>query len=142
LDDVVAWVDPVHLTQVITNLLTNAAKYGADEVLVSATSSHGRVGISIADNGPGVEPDFVPYLFDRFSRSAAARSGRQRGSGLGLYIVRDLLAANGGTVRYATSLSGGAEFRIDLQATRGETSAQRRGHETSRGADQLSMPGV
>ncbi len=119
LDDVVAWVDPVHLSQVITNLLTNAAKYGADKVILSATSSHGRVVISIADNGPGVEPDFVPYLFDRFSRSAAARSGRQRGSGLGLYIVRDLLAANGGTIRYATSPSGGAEFRIDLHATRG-----------------------
>ena len=139
LDDVVAWVDPVHLSQVITNLLTNAAKYGADKVILSATSSHGRVVISIADNGPGVEPDFVPYLFDRFSRSAAARSGRQRGSGLGLYIVRDLLAANGGTIRYATSRSGGAEFRIDLHATRGAAPAYRRGHGTSRGADQLSQ---
>jgi PAS domain S-box-containing protein len=126
LDDVVAWVDPVHLSQVFTNLLTNAAKYGANKVIISATSSHGRVGISISDNGPGVEPEFVPYLFDRFSRSAAARSGRQRGSGLGLYIVRDLLAANGGTIRYATSPSGGAEFRIDLHATPGAVPAHGR----------------
>ena len=142
LDDVVAWVDPVHLSQVVTNLLTNAAKYGADKVSISATSSRGRVGISISDNGPGVEPDFVPYLFDRFSRSAAARNGRQRGSGLGLYIVRDLLAANGGTIRYTTSHSGGAEFRIDLHATRGATPAPAWTHGTSRGADQLSRPGV
>ncbi len=126
LDDVVAWIDPVHLNQIITNLLTNAAKYGGDKVIVSSTSSQGRVGISIADNGPGVEPDFVPYLFDRFSRSAAVRRGRQRGSGLGLYIVRDLLAANGGTIRYATSRSGGAEFRIDLHAARGAAPAHRR----------------
>ena len=126
LDDVVAWVDPVHLSQIITNLLTNAAKYGGDKVTISSTSSQGRVGISIADNGPGVEPDFVPYLFDRFSRSAAVRGGRQRGSGLGLYIVRDLLAANGGTIRYASSRTGGAEFRIDLHATGGAAPARRR----------------
>ncbi len=121
-----AWVDPVHLNQIITNLLTNAAKYGGDKVIISSTSSHGRVGISIADNGPGVEPDFVPYLFDRFSRSAAVRRGRKRGSGLGLYIVRDLLAANGGTIRYATSRFGGAEFRIDLHAARDAAPAHRR----------------
>jgi len=127
-DDVMAWVDPIHLSQVITNLLTNAAKYGGGKVIMSATSSHSRVSISIADNGPGVEPDFVPHLFERFSRSAAARSGRQRGSGLGLYIVRDLLAANGGTIRYATAQSGGAEFRIDLQAARGAGPSHRPGH--------------
>jgi two-component system phosphate regulon sensor histidine kinase PhoR len=142
LENVVAWVDPVHLSQVITNLLTNAAKYGGDKITVSATSSHGRVSISIADDGPGVEPDFVPYLFDRFSRSAVARAGRQRGSGLGLYIVRDILAANGGTIRYATSQSGGAEFRIDLCAPRGAAPHHRAGHGTSRGAGQLSRHGV
>jgi signal transduction histidine kinase len=126
LDDAVAWVDPVHLNQIITNLLTNAAKYGGDKVVISSTSSQARVSISIADNGPGVEPDFVPFLFDRFSRSAAVRRGRQRGSGLGLYIVRDLLAANGGTIRYATSQMGGAEFRIDLYAARSSVRAHRR----------------
>lgn len=116
LGGVSVWVDPVHLSQVIINLLTNAAKYGGDKVTISATLNEGRVRLSIADNGPGVEPSFVPHLFDRFSRSAAARGGRQRGSGLGLYIVRDVLAANGGTIRYATSQSGGAEFMIDLSA--------------------------
>jgi PAS domain S-box-containing protein len=115
-DEVASWVDPVHLGQVITNLLTNAAKYGGDTVTISAVADKGRVRISIADDGPGVEPSFVPHLFERFSRSAAARSGRQRGSGLGLYIVRDVLAANDGTIRYATSSSGGAEFTLDLGA--------------------------
>lgn len=114
LDDLTAWVDPVHLTQVITNLLTNAVKYGGGAVTISATSRRDRVHITIADNGPGVEPDFIPHLFDRFSRSAAVRSGRQRGSGLGLHIVLDLMAANSGTIRYATSPAGGAAFMIEL----------------------------
>lgn len=115
-EDVEAWVDPVHLNQVITNLLTNAAKYGGDEVTVSAIADQSRVRIVIviADNGPGVEPDFVPHMFDRFSRSDATRQGSQRGSGLGLYIVRDLLTANDATISYTTSSWGGAEFTIEL----------------------------
>lgn len=116
LEDLVAWVDPVHLSRVIINLLTNAAKYGGDTIVISASSEQGRVLISVADNGRGVEPDFVPHLFDRFSRSDAARDGRKPGTGLGLYIVRDLLEANDGTIHYACSPSGGAEFIISLRA--------------------------
>jgi PAS domain S-box-containing protein len=119
LEDLVAWVDPVHLSRVMTNLLTNAAKYGGDTVVISASSEQDRVRISVADNGRGVEPDFVQHLFDRFSRSDAARDGRKPGTGLGLYIVRDLLAANDGTIRYAPSPSGGAEFTISLRAAPG-----------------------
>ncbi|MCW2755432.1 MAG: hypothetical protein JWQ32_2843 [Marmoricola sp.] len=115
-EDLTAWIDPVQFGQVITNLLTNAAKYGGTEVAITATAQHGQVSMSVIDNGPGVDPDFVPYLFDRFARSAAARRGRQRGSGLGLYIVRDLLTANGGSIRYASRPSGGAEFTILLQS--------------------------
>ncbi len=126
LDDVSAWVDPVHLGQVLTNLLTNAAKYGGDEVVVSATTSLDRVHVSVADNGPGVEPDFVPHLFDRFSRAPGSRGGGQRGSGLGLHIVRDLLAANDGTIRYARATSGGADFRIELCASSGAAGVDER----------------
>ena len=117
--DHVAWVDPVHLHQVITNLLTNAAKYGGDQLAISASSERARVRISVSDNGRGVEPDFVQHLFNRFSRSDAARDGRKPGAGLGLYIVRDLLAANGATIHYAPSPSGGAEFTVDLATTAG-----------------------
>ena len=113
-DDVTAWVDPVHLNQVMTNLVTNAVKYGGDDITISASSDRDRVVVSIVDDGAGVEPDFVPRLFDRFSRSTSVRNGRQPGSGLGLYIARDVLTANGGTINYATSPSGGAEFVIQL----------------------------
>ncbi|WP_170286070.1 PAS domain-containing sensor histidine kinase [Nocardioides rubriscoriae] len=113
-DDVGAWVDPVHLQQVLTNLLTNAVKYGGDTINVTATSRRGRVTIAVTDDGPGVPPDFVPHLFDRYSRSTQARDGLRRGSGLGLYIVRDLLAANAGTITYAPSPIGGATFTVEL----------------------------
>ncbi len=113
-DDVTAWVDPVQLQQVLTNLLTNAVKYGGDRVTVSATARRGRVVLTVADDGPGVPPDFVPHLFDRFSRSTEARDGLRRGSGLGLYIVRDLLAANDGTIDYTTAPTGGASFTVEL----------------------------
>ncbi|WP_160006104.1 sensor histidine kinase [Nocardioides sp. AX2bis] len=116
LDDLAAWVDPVHLGQVLTNLLTNAAKYGDGRIVVSSTSAEGRVRISVTDDGRGVEPDFVPYLFERYSRSAAARAGRQRGSGLGLHIVSDLVTANDGHVTYARSALGGADFVVELPA--------------------------
>lgn len=115
-EDVAAWVDPVHLAQVVTNLLTNALKYGGSTVLISASTTGGRTRISVADDGPGVDPDFVPYLFDRFSRATDARAGRQRGSGLGLHIVRDLLAANAGTIDYHRVASGGSAFVVDLPA--------------------------
>lgn len=114
-DELTAWVDPVHFSQILTNLLTNAAKYGGDTVTVSAQSERGRIRLSIEDNGSGVDQEFVPHLFDRFSRAPSDRAGRNRGSGLGLYIVRDLLAANGGSIRYRRTAAGGAAFDIDLR---------------------------
>lgn len=115
LEDLAVWVDPVHLDQVTINLLTNALKYGGDVITISSSSESGVVRLSIADNGPGVEPEFVPDLFDRYSRSARVRRGRHRGSGLGLYIVRDLLASNGASIRYQPRPSGGAEFIVEFR---------------------------
>ena len=59
---------------------------------------------------------FVPQLFERYSRSQEARTSKQRGSGLGLYIVRDLLTANDATIDYEKSALGGAGFRVSLPA--------------------------
>ncbi|WP_372735167.1 PAS domain S-box protein [Nocardioides sp.] len=114
LQECTAWVDPVHLSQITANLLTNAAKYGGDQIRVASAASGDRVQLSVTDNGPGVEPDFVPYLFDRFSRSSNARTGQKRGSGLGLYIVQDLLSANGGAIHYCADADGGASFVVEL----------------------------
>lgn len=109
-----AWVDQGQLTQALTNLLTNAIKYGGDRVTISARSTPDTVTLSVADNGPGIDRDFIPQLFERYSRSPDVRRGRHRGSGLGLFIVRELLALNSATIRYQPHPLGGAEFLIEL----------------------------
>lgn len=114
LGDTPVWIDRVHLTQILTNLLTNAHKYGGDRIVIAGHPDGEDILLSIADNGPGVEPGFEPHLFERHSRSPGAQHSGQRGSGLGLYIVADLLKLNDGTIRYRPSAAGGAEFLLRL----------------------------
>ncbi|HET7691296.1 MAG TPA: HAMP domain-containing sensor histidine kinase, partial [Nocardioidaceae bacterium] len=111
---VTAWVDRSHVTQVVTNLLTNAIKYGSGVVSVTTEQLASGVRLRVSDHGAGVPPEFVAHLFDRFSRSTEARSGGQRGSGLGLYIVKLLLELNGGQVAYTDTPGGGATFTVSL----------------------------
>jgi signal transduction histidine kinase len=110
----VALVDKGQLFQILTNLVTNALKYGAAPFSISTTTHDSAVRITVTDNGPGVPPDFVPRLFDRFARADEARRGGQKGTGLGLYIVRRLAQANGGSVRYEPGPRGGASFVVEL----------------------------
>lgn len=107
-------VDRSHLGQVLTNLLTNAVKYGDGRLAVSTVSGDDGVRMRITDSGPGVPPAFVPQLFDRYTRSDEARQGAQKGTGLGLYITRTLLLANGGDITYEATPGGGATFCVQL----------------------------
>lgn len=118
-----AWVDRTHLTQILHNLVTNAIKYGGEALGVAARSSGDRVLVQVIDDGPGVPCDFVPHLFERFSRSNEARASTQRGSGLGLYIVKDLVTLNQGTVRYQPAAGGGSCFEVLLPAAPAAESA-------------------
>ncbi|RZI90537.1 MAG: ATP-binding protein [Microbacterium sp.] len=111
-----ASADPVHLHQILSNLISNARKYGNGHVFFRSWTDAAQVHLSIEDDGPGVEPDFVPHLFDRFSRSVASRRGSERGTGLGLSIVRDLTEMNGGGIDYSRSDRGGARFTVHLPA--------------------------
>jgi signal transduction histidine kinase len=110
-DDLVAWVDPDHLHRILDNLLRNAVKYGAPPVAIEAEEGDGAVVIRVRDHGDGVDPGFVPHLFDRFSRD-----GGQRGdgsSGLGLPIVLGLARASDGDVWYEDD-GDGAVFAVRL----------------------------
>ena len=108
------WVDSGHLVQALTNLVSNAVKYGGDHLALTVDCGDGVTDVRVSDDGPGVDPSFVPHLFDRFSRAPGARRGREKGSGLGLYIVRDLMRLNGGDVSYAPAAAGGATFTLRL----------------------------
>lgn len=107
-------VDHGHLAQVLTNLLTNAMKYGGGRLAISSAPDEDVVLVRISDSGPGVPDEFVPDLFDRFSRSEEARAGRQKGTGLGLYISKSLMEANEADISYEPTPGGGATFVLRL----------------------------
>src|SRR5581483_9937431 len=105
-----ALVAPDRLLRAVGNLLDNAAKFSPDDTPIEVVIRPGR--IEVRDHGPGIAPDDLPHLFDRFYRSLAARS--LPGSGLGLAIVRDVVENAGGTALAANHPDGGAVFTINL----------------------------
>ena len=100
-DSVRAHVDPDHLNRMLTNLVSNALKYGAQPISICATGDRRSVEIAVTDAGRGVPDEFVPRLFERFSRADNDRTKMTRGAGLGLSIVQGLAQANGGAATYA-----------------------------------------
>ncbi|WP_165245482.1 ATP-binding protein [Paludisphaera soli] len=108
LADVAVSGDAVRLQQVFWNLLSNAVKFtprdGRIQVLLERVNSH--VEVSVSDSGQGIEPEFLPHLFDRFRQEDASSNRRHGGLGLGLSIVRHVVELHGGTV-YARSEGAG-----------------------------------
>jgi len=113
LEDVVADVDPNRMRQVVSNLLSNALKFtpsgGSVEVLLGSTGE--QAVITVTDTGPGIAPDDVPHVFDRFFRGHGVRAS---GSGIGLTVVRELVEAHGGSVDVSSQPGAGAAFTVRL----------------------------
>jgi PAS domain S-box-containing protein len=105
--------DRLRLDQIITNLLTNAYRYGGDSIAVQASTNKNHVTVAVADNGSGVPSELVPSLFEPFARGE--ESARVGGSGLGLAIVRMMARAQGGDVWYEHSQPAGARFMFTLR---------------------------
>jgi PAS domain S-box-containing protein len=109
--------DPGRLHQVVWNLLSNAIKFTPPEgrIHVRLERVNTYVEFTVEDSGPGIEPSFLPHVFDRFRQADASSTRRQGGLGLGLAIVRHLVELHGGTVS-ATNLPGrsGAQFSVRL----------------------------
>jgi PAS domain S-box-containing protein len=109
--------DPMRLGQVISNLLTNAAKYTppAGHITVRAQAVDGEVVLSMHDTGIGIAPDVLPHVFDLFVQERQAIDRSQGGLGLGLAIVRNLIERHGGSVSARSEGSGrGSEFVVRL----------------------------
>ncbi|WP_232327219.1 sensor histidine kinase [Herbidospora yilanensis] len=105
-------LDPRRFDVVMANLVGNALRHGAKPVTVSLEEAHDVV-IEVADAGPGVDPDLLPRVFDRFSKADAART-RSDGSGLGLAIALENARLHGGTIEVGNRPEGGAVFRLTL----------------------------
>jgi CheY-like chemotaxis protein/anti-sigma regulatory factor (Ser/Thr protein kinase) len=109
--------DPVRLQQVVWNLLSNAIKFtpkgGSVSVSLARVNSHFE--ISVSDTGPGIEPEFLPHVFERFRQADSSSTKKYGGLGLGLAIVRQLVELHGGTVE-AENVDGGpgAIFTVKL----------------------------
>jgi two-component system sensor histidine kinase MprB len=101
---------PDALTKAIANLLDNAIKWSPAGSCVEVSVGAGTV--SVRDHGPGIEPEDLPHVFDRFYRAAAART--LPGSGLGLAIVKQVAEAHGGTISAQAASDGGAIFTLQL----------------------------
>jgi signal transduction histidine kinase len=100
--------------RVIGNLILNALRYGRPPITVTV-GARDPVEIAVEDHGPGVDPQFLPRMFDRFSRSDGSRE-QASGAGLGLAIARSFADALGATLRYEAVRPTGARFVLELPA--------------------------
>jgi signal transduction histidine kinase/CheY-like chemotaxis protein len=109
--------DPARLQQVAWNLLTNAIKFTPQggRVDVEVRESAARVELSVSDNGQGIKPEFLPFVFDRFRQADASTTRRHGGLGLGLSIVKSLVELHGGSVDVQSPGEGqGSTFFVRL----------------------------
>lgn len=115
-DGLAVTVAPTAVGLALTNILDNAVKFSPPgrEVRVGVFADGSQALIVVADEGPGVAPDELPRIFDRFHRGAAARASEAPGFGLGLAISRAVIERQGGSLSAESGSGGGARFSIRL----------------------------
>jgi two-component system, OmpR family, sensor kinase len=109
-----ARVDPTDLDQILDNLLDNATEYAPGEVTIESGGSNGRVFVAVRDRGPGIAPQDLARVTERFYRGRGVPSG---GSGLGLAIARQLVEKWGGTLDVQSEHGEGTRVEVRLDAT-------------------------
>lgn len=106
------WLDRDKVDQVLANLVENAVSHGDGTVTVAVEPSGTGAAVSVRDEGEGIPAEMAPRIFRRFWRGGKRRGG----TGLGLFIVKGLVEAHGGTVSAGSAPEGGAQFRVELPA--------------------------
>lgn len=113
------WADPDKIDQVLSNLLENAVRHGEGTVTIDVTATaspregenaeHAATSVTVSDEGPGIPEESMNRVFTRFWRGS-----KRGGTGLGLYIVKGIVEAHGGTITVGRAPGAGAEFRFTL----------------------------
>ena len=119
-DAAIVEADPHHLQDAVKNLLENAVIYSPPGtcITLAARRVHDRILLTVADEGPGIRPDALTRVFERFYRVDRGRSRDSGGTGLGLAIVKHLVEGMHGSVTAGNRPTGGAIFTIDLSVRR------------------------
>ncbi|MBV8770940.1 MAG: HAMP domain-containing protein [Deltaproteobacteria bacterium] len=105
-----------HLRRLLINLVDNAVKFTPEggKIVLALDSHNGVMKLRIADSGPGINQEDLPFIFERFYRGRDGRS--EPGKGLGLSLCREIVEAHGGEIRVSNRPAGGAEFIVTLPA--------------------------
>ena len=108
-------IDPLRIRQVLANLIANALRYAPAGTAVTVEAVHvaDRVAVSVSDAGPGIAPELLPHIFERF-----VRSDDSRGSGLGLAIAKRLVEAHQGSIGAERPSRGGTRITFELPIDR------------------------
>jgi PAS domain S-box-containing protein len=105
------WLDQDKIDQILSNLMENAVRHGRGNVTIEIESVGWGIAVSVRDQGEGIEPELASRVFRQFWRGNSRRRG---GTGLGLFIVKGLVEAHGGTIIVQRAPEGGAEFRFTV----------------------------
>lgn len=120
-----ALADRGKIAQVVTNLIGNSIAYGNEngEVIVRFYEVDDIITVEISDNGPGIEPNHIPRLFERFYRVEKSRNRNEGGSGLGLSIVKHILDSHNQTISVRSTIGVGSTFTFSLDRFKGGPNA-------------------
>ena len=124
-DEVVVLSDPRRLERIVANLVGNALDHGEHGVTVRVGEDGAGPFVEVADRGPGIAPEHLPHLFERFYKADASRSGR--GTGLGLAIAQENARLLGAEIQVWSELGEGSRFRLRLPTSEAVTQTLRSG---------------
>jgi CheY-like chemotaxis protein len=115
-DPIWLYADASRLEQVVTNLLTNAAKYTKEggHIWLSAQQDGDKAVLRVRDTGLGIAPAFLPHVFDLFTQAERSSDRSQGGLGIGLTLAKRLVEMHGGTIAVSSTLGQGSEFVVSL----------------------------